>query len=96
MKTYRTHLNEKLKNKRFRRLYEEERQLAELSVRLLEIREQRRLTQKEVARQAKITQQQLSRLENVISCNINTFLRVCNALGIRLELSQLKKRTPVA
>jgi len=96
MKTYRSHLNEKLKNKRFCRLYEEERQLAELSVRLLEIREQRRLTQKEVAQQAKVTQQQLSRLENGISCNITTFLRVCNALGLRLELAQLKKRTPVA
>ena len=96
MKTYRAHLTEKLKNKRFRQLYAEEKQLAELSVRLLEIREQRRLTQKEVAQQAKVTQQQLSKLENGVSCNITTFLRVCNALGLQLELSQLKKRTPVA
>ena len=96
MKTYRAHLNEKLKNKRFRQLYAEEKQLAELSVRLLETREQRRLTQKEVAVQAKVTQQQLSKLENGVSCNITTFLRVCNALGLQLELSQLKRRTPVA
>ena len=96
MKTYRTHLNEKLKNKRFRQLYAEEKQLAELSVRLLEIREQRRLTQKEVAQQAKVTQQQLSKLENGVSCNITTFLRVCNALDLQLELSQPKRRVPVS
>ena len=96
MKTYRAHLNEKLKNKRFRQLYAEEKQLAELSVRLLEIREQRRLTQKEVAQQAKVTQQQLSKLENWVSCNITTFLRVCNALDLQLELSQLKRGVPVA
>ena len=96
MKTYRAHLNEKLKNKRFRQLYAEEKQLAELSMRLLEVREQRRLTQKEVAQQAKVTQQQLSKLENGVSCNITTFLRVCNALDLQLELSQLKRRTPVA
>ena len=95
MKTYRAHLSEKLKDKDFRQQYEEEKQLAELSVRLLEFREQRRLTQKEVARQANVTQQQLSKLENGVNCNVTTFLRVCNALGLQLELSQSKRRTPV-
>ena len=96
MKTYRAHLSEKFKDKDFRQQYEEEKQLAELSVRLLEFREQRRLTQKEVARQANVTQQQLSKLENGVNCNVTTFLRVCNALGLQLELSQSKRRTPVA
>jgi DNA-binding XRE family transcriptional regulator len=95
MKTYRTHLKEKVKHKRFRQLYEEERQLAELSVRLLEAREQYRLTQKELAQRAKITQQQLSKLENGVSCNMTTFLKVCHALGLRLELERVEETTPI-
>lgn len=93
MKTYRAHLQEKLKDREFRRQFEEEKQLAELSVRLVEFREQRHLTQQEVALQAKVTQQQLSKLENGVNCNVTTFLRVCNALGLQLELSQPKSRT---
>lgn len=29
-----------------------------------------------------VTQQQLSKIENGINCNILTFLKVCNALGL--------------
>ena len=29
-----------------------------------------------------VTQQQLSKIENGINCNIITFLKVCNALGL--------------
>ena len=39
MRTFRKHLNEKLKNDQFRRLYEEERQIAELSLKIFETRE---------------------------------------------------------
>lgn len=49
MKTYRKHLNKKLKNDQFRRLYEEERQIAELSLKIFETRENKDLSQKEVA-----------------------------------------------
>ena len=41
MKTYRKHLHEKLKNDQFRRLYEEERQISELSLKIFETRETR-------------------------------------------------------
>ena len=49
MKTFRKHLNEKLKNDQFRSLYEEERQLAELSLKIFETRENKDLSQKEIA-----------------------------------------------
>lgn len=86
MKTFRGHLKEKLKVKRFKELYEEERQLAEFSLRIIEAREHLGLSQAEVAKRAKVTQQQVSKIESGINCNMTTFLRVCNALGIRMDL----------
>jgi hypothetical protein len=40
MKTFRTHLQNKLKDKEFKKLYEEERQLLEISLRLLKVRKE--------------------------------------------------------
>ncbi len=48
MQAFTAHLKEKLQDERFRRVYEEERQLAELSVQLLEARTKFGLSQKEV------------------------------------------------
>lgn len=90
MRSFKKHLEEKLKNERFRRLYEEEKQLAELSLRILKTREQLGLSQLEVAKRAKITQQQLSKIENGVNCNLATFLKVCNALGLKVDLETPK------
>ena len=92
MRSFRRHLKEKLKSERFRRLYEEERQLAELSLKILGIREQIGLSQEEVAKRAKITEQQLSKLENGINCNMSTFLRVCRALNVEVDLEQSREK----
>ncbi|MBI1986901.1 MAG: helix-turn-helix transcriptional regulator [Nitrospinae bacterium] len=35
-------------------------------------------------------QQQLSKIENGINCNLATFLKVCNALGLKIDLDQPK------
>ena len=67
MKSFRRHLQGKLKSERFRRLYREERQLAELSLRIYDTREQMGLSQRQVAKKAKVTQQQLSKVENGIN-----------------------------
>jgi HTH-type transcriptional regulator/antitoxin HipB len=98
MRSFRQHLKEKLKDERFGQLYEEEKQLAELSLKILDIREHLGLSQTEVARKARVTQQQLSKIENGVNCNIATFLKVCNALGIKFDietprLSHLGRRT---
>ena len=90
MRTFRSYLREKLKDERFRRLYEEERQLAELSLKISDMRQQKGLSQAEVARRAQITQQQLSRVENGINCNLSTFLKVCKALDLRVDLERSK------
>ena len=86
MRTFREHLKEKLKDKRFKELYEEERQLAELSLRIISAREHLGLSQADVAQKAKVTQQQVSKIEKGINCNVTTFLKVCNALGIKIGI----------
>lgn len=86
MKSFRTHLKEKLKDKQFKELYDEERQIAELSLRIVDTRERLGLSQAEVAKKAHVTQQQVSKIESGINCNMTTFLKVCNALGIRVDI----------
>ena len=88
MQTFVAHIEEKLKDERFRKMYEEERQMAELAVRIALARDKSGKSQKDVAREARITQQQLSRLENGSRCNVNTLLKVCKALGLTLELKE--------
>jgi HTH-type transcriptional regulator/antitoxin HipB len=90
MKTLKRHLNEKLKDPNFKAMYEEEKRLIEISLMLHEAREKNGLSQKEVAQKAHITQQQLSKVENGINCNIITFLKVCNALGLDISINRLK------
>ena len=86
MKTFKGHLEGKLRDDRFRRLFAEEKQLAQLSLQILQVRQHLGLSQQEVAKKAKVTQQQLSKLEHGANCNVSTFLKVCNALGVSVEL----------
>ena len=86
MKTLKGHLEDKLQHDRFRKLFSEEKQLARLSMQILEVRQRLDLSQREVAEKAKATQQQLSKLEHGASCNVSTFLKVCNALGVLVAL----------
>lgn len=93
MKTFRNHLKEESKNKEFKKLYEEERELLKIAVAILETRNKMGLTQKELSQKAHITQQQLSKVENGINCTMLTFLKVCNALGIRLDIEKARHKS---
>jgi ribosome-binding protein aMBF1 (putative translation factor) len=84
---YRDHLNEELKNAKFKKAFDEEKHLLELGLLIMETREQRGLSQQELALKSHITQQQLSKIENGINCNMLTFLKVSSALGLDLILS---------
>ena len=95
MKTFKSHLKEELENKQFQDLYDEEKKLIELSLEIHKIREQSGLSQSEVAKNAQITQQQLSKIENGINCNIVTFLKVCKTLDIDISLSRKKHHVTI-
>jgi len=91
MKTFKKHLNEKLDNPDFQEIYDEEKKLLEISLRIHDEREKNGLSQNEVAKKAHITQQQLSKIENGENCNILTLLKVCNALGLELNFTKNKE-----
>lgn len=91
MRTFRQHLAEQLNDREFRAKYQEERQLLEMAFKIMDARRDSGLSQKELAHRAQITQQQLSRIENGVNCHLLTFLRVCQALGMTLELGAAAK-----
>jgi HTH-type transcriptional regulator / antitoxin HipB len=86
MKTLKAHLNESLKNAKFKEVYEEEKELLTVSLTLQKAREQVGFSQKELAEAAHLTQQQVSKIENGENCNILTYLKASRAIGLNFSL----------
>ena len=84
---FRDHLDEKMKSGQFREAYEEEKHLLNLGLTVARAREQRGITQSELAQKSCVTQQQLSKIENGVNCNLLTFIKVSSALGLDLTVS---------
>ncbi len=91
MRTFEKHLNTKSEDFEFKRLYDEEKRLINLSLKIQDRGAGLGLSQKELANKANITQQQLSRIENGINCNILTYLKVLRALGLSFDIKAEKK-----
>jgi DNA-binding XRE family transcriptional regulator len=87
VKTYRDHLNEQLTNPEFKKLYEDEKHLLELGLKIAETRQRLGISQRELAEKSHITQQQLSKIENGYNCNLLTFIKVSSTLGLSINLS---------
>jgi len=96
MKTLNKHLKEKLNDKRFKEIFDADKEMLSLSMQLLKQREELGISQKELASKAKITQQQLSKIENGINCNLATFLKVCSALNLKLDFHKNKRKIKAA
>ena len=92
MRTFDKHLAECLKDKKFKRLYEEELNLARIMVAIQEEREKRGMTQSDIAKKAHITQQQMSKIESGQNCTVSTLLKVCQALGLDLVIQKTPKQ----
>jgi HTH-type transcriptional regulator / antitoxin HipB len=92
MKSLRNHLQEELQNSDFKKAFDEELRLAQLAVQIAKSREKKGLTQAQLASRARITQQQVSKVEHAGASgfNVNTLIRVCEALGLDLTLSPRK------
>jgi DNA-binding XRE family transcriptional regulator len=87
MKSYKDHLKEQLADPEFKSLYEDEKYLLELGLKIAEKRQQLGISQKELAQKSHITQQQLSKIENGYNCNLLTFIKVSSTLGLSFKLS---------
>ena len=86
MRTFNKYLEIKLKKDKFRLLFDEEKELMELALRLNKTREKNGKSQSDIAKEAHLTQQQLSKVENGVPCNIKTFIKACHANGYKLAL----------
>ena len=87
---FRDHLDKKLKNNEFTKGFDKELHAARLAVEIAQIREEKSMTQSDLASRAHITQQQLSKIENAKACKVETLFKVCDALGMDLVLSPRK------
>ena len=86
MKTFRSHLNEKLKDKKFAAMYKTEHEMLGLAIKIANSRTTQGLTQVDLAKKANVTQQQLSKIENGENCNMLTFLKVSKALNLQVKI----------
>jgi len=92
MRTFKKHLKEQLKDPKFAKAFNEEKERIELAVKIASERNKLGISQAELARKAKVTQQQLSKVENGVNCNMHTFIKVCTALGLKLNFERAKAR----
>lgn len=87
MISFKNYLESQLLDPEFKVLYEQELALARISLKIHQEREKQKLTQSQLSKIAGITQQQLSKIENGVSCNLKTLLKACRALNLKLEIS---------
>ena len=87
MRSFEEHLNEELRDPEFKKLYEKEERLASLAIAVAKAREKKGLSKKELAQKSHVTQHQLSKIENGMNFNVHAFIKVSNALGLRLTVT---------
>jgi len=85
---YKDYLREQLKDKAFRKAYEEESVYAELAVQIARLRIQKHLSQAQLARLLRTSQQNVSRLEDPqnTSYSLKTLIKLAHALGKELKV----------
>ena len=89
LKNFKIHLNEKLKDKRFRKIYEHELVKVAIAQKLAEIRQDAHLKQSELAKKLHVSQQFISQIETAEADNltIDTLLNIAESLGRSIEIS---------
>jgi len=82
-------LKEKLKNKKFKRLYEFERAKVTLAQKIAELREEKHLRQADLAKRIGVTQQFISQIETGEEKNLTleTMIKIARSLGRGLCIS---------
>ena len=85
---FREYLNDQLKDPAVRKAYEEEGVFVELAVEIARLREQKGLSQRELARRLHTSQQTISRLESPHngSLSLRTLIKLAHALGKELKV----------
>jgi DNA-binding XRE family transcriptional regulator len=86
------HLNEKLKNSKFKEVYELERAKVALAQKIAEIREDHNLKQSELARRMQVSQQFVSQVESGDNnLTLETLLKLAHSLNVNIQITFSKK-----
>ena len=82
------YLKEELKNKAFRKAFEEEEIYADLAIQIAKLRQDNGFTQKDLAKVLRTTQQTVSRLEDPenYSLSLCTLIKLAKVLHKRLKI----------
>jgi len=83
------HFQEMMKDKEFRRLYQIERAKVTLAQKIAEMREDKKLNQKELAARLGVSQQFVSQIETGEGRNLTlaTLMRIAESLGHKVRIS---------
>ncbi len=87
MKSFENHTEQLCKDESFREIFDEERELADLAVRIAMTRQQSGMSQVELAKRAHVTQQQVSRIESGSNCNLLTLIKILHALQLKVDIA---------
>ena len=87
--TFKEYINEELKDKEFKKFYEQEGRSLEIGFKIAKLREKLGITQKQLAEKIKTTQTVISRLESgdYWQCSLRTLGKIASATGTRLDIS---------
>ena len=83
---FKDYLKRELKDPEFREAFDEEEVYASLAIQIAKIRQEQKLTQRELAKQLHTTQQTISRLENIHnkSYSLQTLIKLARILNKRV------------
>lgn len=86
MITLKSRINKELKNKEFRKYYEEEGINVKIALEIVNLRKKKCLTQRDLAKKLNIPQQAISRLEqpNYTGYTLNTLIKLADIFGKKL------------
>jgi ribosome-binding protein aMBF1 (putative translation factor) len=88
VRTFHSRLREDLKDPEFRAHYDEERQALKLAMKIIELREKKGLSQKELAELMGTSQQAISRIESgeYEGFTVKTLEKLAKATGTRVKI----------
>jgi len=88
VRTFQSRLREEMKNPDFKKHYQEERQALKLAMKIVELRDQKGLSQQELAKLMGTSQQAISRIESgsYEGFTLKTLEKIAEATGMRVKI----------
>jgi DNA-binding XRE family transcriptional regulator len=88
VRTFQSRLREDMKDPEFKKHYQEERQALKLAMKIVELRDQKGLSQEELAKLMGTSQQAISRIESgeYEGFTLKTLEKIAEATGMRVKI----------